>query len=212
MVGGVVAVLATASVVVGQLTGSDTSSVSSGAVRADWNRVVLLDERTGRWSSPAATASEVGRIESGIDAPVASGVVEQSMMITSADVVAVLDLDTASDASTTQTPATDNATTEPRDDAGDGASDQTTAGAYPFGADRVITPMGSALTMIAQRSDAGRAVIVHGPSGDVIDTDALATVTGARYDFGDRPLHPVRARRAGHRHGKLPERAVLLRP
>ena len=48
VVGGVVAVLATASIVVGQLIGSGSTDTTSGAISTDWNRIVLVDSRTGR--------------------------------------------------------------------------------------------------------------------------------------------------------------------
>jgi hypothetical protein len=212
VVGGVVAVLATASVVIGQLMGSGGDTDSSGAARAEWNRIVVLDERDGRVTVTDEQGEEVGRIESGVDSPTGSGVVDDSMLIVSADAVAVIDLDRADDEPTT-TPSTDpsldttTTATETTDPAGDTAETETgetgadtdgadgtdTDGAtttYGFGADRVITPAGSALTLIAPRADGGRGVLVHGPSGEVIDTDSFAPVVGARYEFADARATP----------------------
>lgn len=39
--------------------------------------------------------------------------------------------------------------------------------------------------MVAPRPDGGRALLVHGPSGDTIDTDTFAPVVGARFEFAD---------------------------
>jgi hypothetical protein len=205
VVGGVVAVLATASVVIGQLMGSGGSGDTSGAILAEWNRIVLLDERTGRVTVMDEEGEVLGRLDSGVDTPTGSGVVENSMMIISTDNVAVLDLDRAGDEST-DTPTTDAVpTTAPssRPDRqrrptrptapSDERPEPDTNGAtttFGFGADGVITPAGSALTMIAPRADAGRGVLVHGPSGDIIDTDSFAPVVGARYEFATSRATP----------------------
>ena len=45
VVGGVVAVFATAALVVGQLVDSETDDSTSGAISADWTRVVLVDDQ-----------------------------------------------------------------------------------------------------------------------------------------------------------------------
>ncbi len=183
VVGGVVAVLATASVVIGQLMGSGAIDTSSGAVPADWNRVALLDERSGLVTVTDERGEEIGRIESGAAGATDAGVVEHSMLIASPDVVAVLDLDRASDepASEPVTSDSPSADSVPTDGAG-GDADGGATSAFAFGAERVTTPTGSALTLIASRSDGGRAVLLHGPSGDVIDTDSFAPVVGARYE------------------------------
>jgi hypothetical protein len=204
VVGGVVAVLATASVVVGRLIGSGGEGDTSGAVPAEWDRIVLLDERTGRVTVMDSDGEEVGRLDSDVATPTGSGVVEDSMMVVSTENVAVLDLaragedstgapttDAADPTGTTDSPtdsATDSATAtndEPAEPDTDGAT--TTFG---FGADGVTTPAGSALTMIAPRVDAGRGVLVHGPSGDIIDTDTFAPVVGARYEFANSRSNP----------------------
>ena len=55
---------------------------------------------------------------------------------------------------------------------------------FDLGAEAIVRPSGSALTMIAPDSRQWtRALLVHGPSGDVIDTDTFAPVVGARYEF-----------------------------
>lgn len=213
VVGGVVAVLATASVVIGQLMGAGGNDDTSGAISARWNRIVLLDERTGRVVVTADDGEEIGRIESGLPSPTDSRVVEDSMLIVSADDVAVVDLERAGE-QPTEAPTTDTAAaTSPSTDAtatSDAATDDTatsdTAGTdesdrdvpetdgttttFGFGADAVITPAGSALTMIAPRADGGRGILVHGPSGDTIDTDSFVPVVGARYEFASSRATP----------------------
>ena len=155
VVGGVVAVLATASIVIGQLMGSGSDDTDSGAISADWNRIVLVDDRTGRIVVDDPDGEEVSRIESDIRSPNASAVVDSSAVVANDQLVAVVDL---------------------------GGE---TVEEYDLGADVIVEPAGSALAMIAPRPDGGRAVLVHGPSGDVIDTDSFAPVVGARYDFAE---------------------------
>jgi len=155
VVGGVVAVLATASIVVGQLIRAGTDESTSGAVGTDWNRIVLVDDRSGRVVVVDTAGEELARIQSGVRSPTASAVVDSSLLVAGSSNVALLDI-----------------------------GDDTVA-EFDLGADTIVRPAGSALTMIAPRVDGGRALVVHGPSGDVIDTDTFAPVVGARYEFGD---------------------------
>jgi len=155
VVGGVVAVLATASIVVGQLIGSGGGETSSGALGAEWNRIVLVDDRTGRVVVGDIDGEELARIESGVRNPAASAVVDSTLVVAGTDMVAVIDI----------------------------ASE--TIDEFELGADRIVGPAGSALTLIAPQADGGRALLVHGPSGDTIDTDTFAPVVGARYEFAD---------------------------
>ncbi len=155
VVGGVVAVLATASIVVGQLIGSGAEDTTSGAISTDWNRIVLVDDRTGRVIVDDEQGEEVARIESGVRSPTASAIVDSTLVVTGTDTVAVIDV------------GSDN------------------VDAFDIGSDTVVRPSGSALTLLAPRPDGGRAVLAHGPSGDVIDTDTFAPVVGARYEFAD---------------------------
>jgi len=155
VVGGVVAVLATASIVVGQLIGSGGAETPSGALGAQWNRIVLVDDRTGRVVVGDTDGEELARIESGVRNPVASAVVDSTLVVAGTDTLAVVDI----------------------------ASE--TIDEFELGADQIVGPAGSALTLIAPQADGGRALLVHGPSGDTIDTDAFAPVVGARYEFAD---------------------------
>ena len=155
VVGGVVAVLATASIVVGQLIGSGSNESASGAISTDWNRIVLVDDRTGRVIVDDAGGEELARIESGVRNPTASSVVDSTLVVAGAENVAVIDVNSEN------------------------------VDEFELGADRIFRPAGSALTLIAPQPDGGRALLVHGPSGDVIDTDTFAPVVGARYEFAD---------------------------
>ncbi len=98
---------------------------------------------------------EVARIESGVGRPNASAIVDATLVVAGTDAVAVIDV-----------------VTENVDE-------------FDIGADTVVRPSGSALTLLAPRPDGGRAVLAHGPTGDVIDTDTFASVVGARYEFAD---------------------------
>jgi hypothetical protein len=160
VVGGVVAVLATASIVVGRMIGSGADETVSGALDADWNRIVLVDDRTGRVVVDDTEGDEVARIESGIASPSDSAVVDSTLLVTGADTTAIVDV-------------------------GDESVDE-----YEVGAEAVTRPAGSALTMVAARPDGTRALLVHGPSGDVIDTDTPTPVVGARYEFADARAAP----------------------
>jgi hypothetical protein len=153
VVGGVVAVLATASIVVGQLIGSGSQDSTSGAVGTDWNRVVLVDDRTGRVIVDDEQGEEVARIESGVRSPTASAIVDSTLIVAGTDNVVVVDIGTES------------------------------VDEFDLGSDVVVRPSGSALTLLAPAPDRGRAVLAHGPSGEVIDTDTFAPVVGARYEF-----------------------------
>ncbi len=159
MVGGVVAVIATASVVIGRMIGSGSDESASGAIGTEWNRVVLVDERTGRVVVDDADGEELGRIDSGVRSPTASAVVDSTVVVAGDETVAVIDID--------------------------GGLDSAAVSEFELGADSIVQPAGSALTMIAAGSGVGRALLVHGPSGEVIDTDTFASVVGARYEFAD---------------------------
>ena len=156
MVGGVVAVFATASIVVGQLIGSGRGRHRSGAVSADWNRIVLVDDRTGRVIVDDADGEEMAADR--VRRPVADRLGHRRR-----DPGRRRRRDRRRRSTSATRPST-SSTSAPTD---------------------IVDPSGSALTMIAPRPDGGRAVLVHGPSGDVIDTDSFAPVVGARYEFAD---------------------------
>ena len=160
VVGGVVAVLATASIVVGQLIGSGSQDSTSGAVSTDWNRVLLVDDRTGRVIVDDEQGEEVARIESGVRNPTASAVVDSTLIVAGTDNVVVVDVGSES------------------------------IEEFDLGSEAIVRPSGSALTLLAPAPDSGRAVLAHGPSGDVIDTDTFAPVVGARYEFDDARSSP----------------------
>ncbi len=155
MVGGVVAVLVTASIVIGQLIGSGSDEPTSGAISTDWNRIVLVDDRTGRVILDDTDGEELARIESGVRNPTDSAVVDSTLVVAGAENVAVIDVNSEN------------------------------VDEFELGADQIVRPAGSALTLIAPQPNGSRALLVHGPSGDVIDTDTFAPLVGARYEFAD---------------------------
>lgn len=153
VVGGIVAVFATAALVVGQLVDSDSSGTTSGAISADWSRVVIVDERTGRVVVADESGGETGRVDTGVRASSASRVVADTAVLVGADSAAIVALD---DETVTDVDVADAS---------------------------IVQPSGSALTMIIAAPAADRGVIVHAPSGDIVDTDSYAPIPGTRYEW-----------------------------
>ena len=153
VVGGVVAVIATAAIVIGNLIGTGGTSSVSGAIAADWNRVVQIDERLGRVIIQNDQGEELDRIDTEIRSAVATSVVGPTTVLVDADSVATVDLASAT--------VTD----------------------FDFGADRIATPSGSALTVVAADTPGQRGLLVHAPSGERVDTTEFAPIPGTRYDF-----------------------------
>ena len=153
VIGGVVAVFATAALVVGQLIDTGDDDATSGAISADWSRVVTIDERTGRIVVGDRSGDEVGRIDSGVRSSTASLVVDDTAVVAGAEsaVIAALDDEDLTDI-----------------EISDGS---------------IVQPAGSALTMILASPAGDRGVIVHGPSSDVIDTDSFAPIPGTRFEW-----------------------------
>jgi hypothetical protein len=160
VIGGVVAVFATAAMVITSLTDNSNGAAPSGTVSEEWNRIVLVDERTGRVIVDDDQGEELARIDTGVRSVVAGAVVVYTAVMVSSTATSVVDL-------------ADETSTE-----------------YSIGADTVTRPTGSGLTMIAADTGAARGLIVHGPSGDVIDTDAFDPIPGTRYEWGDARSGP----------------------
>lgn len=158
--GGVVAVIATAAIVITNLTGSSDRSPSSGSVSAEWNRVVLIDERTGRVIVDDDAGEELARIDTGTRSVVDSAVVDSTAVVVSAAATSIVDL-------------TDESSTD-----------------YTIAADAITRPAGSGLTMIVADTDGTRGLIAHAPTGDVIDTDAFAPITGTKYEWSGARSDP----------------------
>ena len=153
VVGGVVAVVATAAIVITTLTSSSNGAAPLGTVSAEWNRIVLVDERTGRVIVDDAQGDELARIDTGIRSVLDSAVVDSTAVVVSATATSIVDL-------------ADETSTE-----------------HTIGTDTVTWPTGTGLTMIAADSGAARGLIIHGPTGDVIDTDAFDPIAGTRYEW-----------------------------
>ena len=153
VIGGVVAVFATAALVVGQLIDTGDDDATSGAISADWSRVVTIDLRTGRIVVGDRSGDEVGRIDSGVRSSTESLVVDDTAVIAGAGSAAIVALD---DEDVTEVEIADGS---------------------------IVQPAGSALTMIVASPAGDRGVIVHGPSSDVIDTDSFAPIPGTRFEW-----------------------------
>ncbi|MGB0114984.1 MAG: hypothetical protein WBP59_17325 [Ilumatobacteraceae bacterium] len=153
VVGGVVAVIAAAAVLVGQLISSGDETTSTGAAQADWNRIVLVEPRTGQVITLDDAGEEVSRINTGLRSPSDVTVVQSTAVLVSDSGTAVVALDA-----------------ESTDD-------------FELAADDILTPSGTTLTMMVSAGSGEHGLLVHGPTGDLIDTDEFAPITGARYDF-----------------------------
>lgn len=155
VVGGVVAVFVAAAFVVNSLVNGTASDTAPGAIDAEWNRIVIVDERTGRVTVENDAGEETGRIDTGTRSILDAGVVDANALVVSATETSIVDL---ADESSTQ---------------------------VAIEADAVSWPSGSALTMIAAATSGARGLLVHGPTGDVIDTDDVAPIAGTRYEWAD---------------------------
>lgn len=160
VVGGIVAVFATAALVVAQVMDSSGGDVTSGAVDADWDRVVLVDQRSGRIVIEDDQGDEAGRIDTGVRSVTASRTIAGTTLLAARDGAAVVGLD-------------DEDVTEL--ELADGTIEQ---------------PSGSALTMIVAPPGGARGVLVHGPSGDVVDTESFAPIPGTRFEWDDARSDP----------------------
>jgi hypothetical protein len=161
VVGGVVAVFAAAALIINAVIDSTTPAPNVGSVSADWNRVVTIDTRTGRIVVRDDTGTEVARIDTGRRSVIDSRVVGRTAVVASADATSVVDLSDES------------------------SSDVDLAGGI------ITQPPGSALTMIVGSPDADRGVLVHGPSGDVVDTDGFAPIPGTRFEWTATKTDPT---------------------
>ena len=160
VIGGVVAAFAAGAIVIAGMVGSDSSDTAAGTISADWNRIVLVDERTGRVIVDDASGEEVARVDTRTRSVVDAGVVDSTAVVVSASATNVVDLDAET-------------TTE-----------------FTLDADAITYPSGSGLTMIVASAGGGRGLVVSGSSGDVIDTDEFAPIAGARYQWDDARSDP----------------------
>lgn len=153
LIGGVVAVLAAAGVIVVNLQVNQTSTDANGSIGADWNRIVLTDTRTGRVIIQNSEGEELARTDTGIRSINSSRVIGPTSLVVGSDEAAIVDL-----------------------------ADETTE-TFEIEAASIEVPSGSALTMIAPSADGSRGVLVHGPSGDRLDTAEFAPIVGTRFEF-----------------------------
>lgn len=160
VVGGVIAVLAAAAVVVLNARDSASDTAVSGSISADWNRVVVVDLRTGRVVVDNSDGEELDRVQSGVTPIASTRAVGSSLLVVGSN---------------------DNGTAVV--DIGDGTSTP-----IEIDATSIELPSGSALTMIAPNQSGSRGVLLNGP--EVLDTDEFAPIAGARYEFATARSDP----------------------
>lgn len=158
VVGGVIAVIAAAAFVVVNLR--ESSSDDDSSITTEWNRIIIVDPRTGRVMIDDDQGDELSRLDSAVRPVSALRVVGSTGLIVGSGPTggSVLDLDAG-----TTTPIDTDATT-------------------------VENPSGTALTMIAASQDGSRGVLVNGD--DVLDTDTFTPIAGARYEFATSRSDP----------------------
>ena len=154
---GAVAVIAAGAIVVGQFIGDDGggSSSSSGAVDTAWDTFVLIDERTDDVVLLDDDGSELERRNTGVRAPLEADVAGASLIVRDDERAVVTNLTN---------------------------DDEPVEFEFASGTAPLVRPPGSANTLIAASTAAERLVLVHGPSGDILDTDEVGAVAGARFD------------------------------
>ena len=162
VVGSVVALIAALAVGVGKLLERDHDSDTTGAAPAEWDTVVLIDDRTGQVILTDPSGEEQARFASGVRSATDALAVGPTLVVSSAEAAAVVDIATESSQN----------------------FDFATSSAG------VVMPAGSAATLLVGSSAGDRAVLVHGPSGDLIDTEASAAIAGAAYDVATAVASP----------------------
>ena len=164
----VVAVIAVAAVLVGRIIGSDDSGSGSGFGNADWNNVVTVDNNSGTVVVTNAQGEETNRFRFGLSSLADTEVIGSTLISVDADELAVVPLDAEAEITI--------------------ADDVTTVEIASTGT--LLRPSGSAQTVVAQNTSSERLVMVHGPTGEVIDTLATDPVPGARYDLANARTEP----------------------
>jgi hypothetical protein len=153
VIGGVVAAIVGGGLVVNALIRNDgDDDVIAGSV--EWNSIALVDQRSGDVITTDTAGVEQARFPSGIRSTIDATAIGSTLMVTSADAVAVVDL--ASETSQTFD----------------------VAGSDPG----VVTPSGSTDVMLAADAGGDRIVFAHGPTGDVFDTATFPPIAGAQFD------------------------------
>src|SRR6056297_1320160 len=155
-IGGVVAVFAAAGLVVANLVGTGADTSTDGSASVEWNRVVTVNERTGVLVVADGDGEELARRRPGLRNITDIGVVDATAVLGTDGMATVIDL----------------------------SDDSVEPESVTVGAGGITGPSGSALTMLVPATATSRGLIVHGSSGDQLDTDAFAPVAGARYEFG----------------------------
>lgn len=154
VVGLVVALIVAVATAVGWFLREDAAAPGASFTSADWNSVVLVEQSTGTVVLNDKAGMETNRIRLGVRSLTDARIAEKSLVALAESQVAIVDLTRPDDAPV----AVDIVASAP-----------------------ILMPSGSAKTLIVRDANSQRALFVHGPSGDVIDSDDFA-IAGARYD------------------------------
>lgn len=154
VVGLVVALIVGVATAVGWFLREDEAAPSASFTSVDWNTVVLVEQNTGTVVMSDETGTETDRIRLGMRSLSDARIAERSLVALAESQVAIVDLTRPDDAPL----AVDMVANAP-----------------------ILMPSGSAKTLIVRDANSQRAVFVHGPTGDMIDSNDFAIV-GARYD------------------------------
>ena len=181
VIGVVGAALAVGAIVIAGTIGSNGTDTPTGTVSADWNRIVLVDERTGRVIVDDESGDEVARIDTRNRSVVDAAVVDSTAVVVSATATNVVDLDAE------------------------------TSTEFTLDADAITWPSGSGLTMIVastgdERGTRGQRLERRRDRHRRVRADRRRSIP-----VGRRPQRPERTQHPRHRLGQLSERVVLLR-
>lgn len=175
-VGAGVAVIAVLAVGVGKLLDRGGGSDSAFS-QPDWNTIVSVDDSSGVVVLTDNNGDEKDRIRLGIRQLTATHVVGDHIVAANDTSVVLTSL---SETSSTETSSPGAASS--------GSETTTTVDIESTGA--LLLPSGSTQTVIAHNETSERAVFINASSGDIIDTDAVDTVAGAKYDLDNARSDP----------------------
>ncbi len=159
-IGLVVAVVATAAIIAGRLLGG-TDGANSSAGGGSWDHVVTVEDVTGTVVVTNDSGEETTRFRFGIGPLIDSEVIGTNVVGLSDTTLALAPLD-----------------------AGD--TEASSAAIQTVGLDStgvLIAPSGTVHTLIATNAAGDRVVLIHGPTGEVLDSATTSSIPGARYDL-----------------------------
>jgi hypothetical protein len=155
VIGVALVVIVGAGFIVSQVVGQDDGATSTVS-GTDWDTIVVINDRTGDISLTDADGNEIGELNTGIRQIEATDVAGPTLLLDTGSQLVAVDLD-------------------------DLDSEVTT---FEIDGDRsaaIYRPSGTNSTLLS--GTAARAILLHGPTGDVVDTDEFTRVVGAQYDI-----------------------------